>query len=73
MGQIIRITAKNIGECEAALLALRRHLDKLARMTETYPVECQFAGYRFVFSSRQDIVSLIDALDTRIAAFRSAA
>jgi hypothetical protein len=73
MGKIIRITPSNVEECEAALHDLRAHLDELARRTKGYPVECQFASYRFVFENRADIESVIEKLDAKIRAYRSAA
>lgn len=73
MGQIIQITAENLEACEGALSALRAELERLVRLTKDYPVECQFASYRFVFSTRADIQSVIDKLDDKIKAYRAAA
>jgi hypothetical protein len=70
---VIQITQANEQECDRALIALRDHLDDLARMTEKYPVECGFGGYRFVFTSKADIISLIDALDDKLKRYRAAA
>lgn len=70
---MIQITKVNADECDRALQALRDHLDELAQMTEKYPVECSFGGYRFVFTSKAHIEALIVALDMKLAAYRSAA
>ena len=52
---------------------LRGNLEELARMTKEYPVECTFAGIRFVFNSRQDIENLIALLAQKMAAYRQSA
>ena len=70
---MLTITHENFGECNRASRALRDHLDELAKMTEKYPVECTFAGYRFVFRNRGDIESLIALLDEKLTPFLSAA
>jgi len=73
MGKKIKITGKNFDECQEALAALRLHLNKLVKMTKEYPVECSFAGYRFIFSSESDIQELIQSLDAKLTEFRAAA
>jgi len=73
MGNRIKITAKNFDECQGALEALRAHLKKLVQMIQEYPVECQFAEYRFVFTSEAEIDALIVVLDKKLVDFRSAA
>lgn len=73
MGSKIRITAQNADDCQEALVALRTHLAKLAKMTREYPVECRFADYRFVFTSETDIKDVIEALDKKLTAFRATA
>jgi plasmid stabilization system protein ParE len=70
IGNVVEITATNADECERALENLRDHLDTLARMTERYPVECSFGGYRFVFTSRVDITTLISVLGSKLASYR---
>jgi hypothetical protein len=70
---MLTITHENFGECDRASQGLRDHLDEVVRMTEKYPVECTFAGYRFVFRNRGDIEKLIAMLDEKLAPFRQAA
>ena len=70
---MLTITHENLGECTRASSALRDHLDELAEMTEKYPVECTFAGYRFVFRSRADIEKLLAMLDEKLTTFSHAA
>jgi hypothetical protein len=73
MGSKIRVNKQNVDALAGALEALRTHLRKLAALTKDYPVECSFAGYRFVFTSEGDIVELIETIDEKLTAFRSAA
>jgi hypothetical protein len=73
MGGIINISSANIVDCESALESLRTHLERLVQLTVNYPLECQFAGYRFVFENRADIESVIANLQKKVSAFRSAA
>ena len=73
MGKKIKITGRNADECREALGALRLHLAKLVRMTKDYPLECSFAGYRFIFTSESDIQELIQSLDSKLVEFRAAA
>jgi hypothetical protein len=73
MQEPVKITRANAETCEAALKSLRDHLEVLAQKTKTYPVECVFGEYRFVFTSRADITRLIDVLSAQLAAFRQAA
>lgn len=73
MGRSVKITRSNATSIEEALNELRARLDELARLTESYPVECSFGGYRFVFSSREDIQGLIDVLDEKLRDYRAAA
>jgi hypothetical protein len=73
MGKVIKISRENLQLCERALVALRRDLKKLAEMTKEYPVECGFAGFRFVFTNEAEIHELIEALDAKISAFKAAA
>jgi hypothetical protein len=70
---MLTITNKNFRECQSASEELRAHLDLLARMTQQYPVECTFGGYRFIFRTRQDVIDLIAQLDEKLASFNSAA
>jgi len=67
------ITHENFREFRQASRALRDHLDELVRMTEKYPVECNFAGYRFVFRNRQDIEKLISLVNEQLTPFSNAA
>lgn len=69
----LKITSANAETCERTLSSLRDHLEVLARKTKTYPVECIFGEYRFVFTSRADIISLIDILTVQLAVYRKAA
>lgn len=69
----IKITRANAETCEVALKSLRDHLEILAQKTKTYPIECTFGEYRFVFTSRADITRLIDVLDTQLTEYRKAA
>jgi hypothetical protein len=69
MNEAPKVTAQNLQLCIAARDALRSNLEKLARQTEKYPVECRFGGYRYVFESRAEIDALIAALDEGIAKF----
>ena len=73
MGREIEPTIDNIEILEQVLAAFRRDLDMLAKMTRKYPVEIEFASYRFVFTKKADIEDLIQALDSKTSAFRSAA
>lgn len=47
---------------------LLEQLERIAELTKQYPVVCTFAGYRFVFESRADVLRLIaqikQAIDT---------
>ena len=73
MGSNIVITKDNVDVFRGAAAALKSHLTKLVEMTKEYPVECSFAGYRFVFERETDIRELISALDGKLTAFDSAA
>lgn len=73
IGDVVKIRKDNVEVCEDALTALRKHLVKLAKMTDEYPVECNFGGYRFVFTCESDITDLISCLDEKISAYRRTA
>jgi hypothetical protein len=66
----IKIDKNNLADFEAGLRALRQHLSTLVSMTKEYPVECSFAGYRFVFANESDILEVIDAIDKEIKAYQ---
>jgi hypothetical protein len=70
---MLTITHENFGACDRASHALKEHLEELVLMTEKYPVECNFAGYRFVFRNRGDITKLIALLEEKLTPFRQAA
>jgi hypothetical protein len=63
------VTSVNASEYRQALKSLRDHLDDLAEMTRQCPVVCSFGGFHTIFTSREDIVRLIEDLDRTLAAF----
>ena len=65
--QIPEVTLQNLQLCTIARDALRDNLAILAKLTEKYPIECKFGGFRFVFESKVEIDALIAALDAGIA------
>lgn len=71
--QLPEINRDNVDSMDLFRDALVRDLEELARMTERYPVECQFGELRFVFTSREDIEHLISRLRGEIEAVRAAA
>lgn len=73
MGSKIIITKNNVDSFRGALAALHAHLGKLVEMTREYPVECSFAGYRFVFEREADILEVIQAIDEKLKQFSAAA
>lgn len=73
MGEVVKITSKNVVLCEKALRALRDNLAEFVTLTLEYPVEFAFGDYRFVFTSEQNITDLIAVLDAKINAYRAAA
>jgi hypothetical protein len=73
MGREIEPTKDNIDILEQVLAAFRRDLGMLVKMTKKYPVEIEFASYRFVFTKKADIEELISALDDKVSDFRRAA
>jgi hypothetical protein len=70
MSDAFTITAGNFPAFNLADSLLRRHLDELARLTKEYPVECNLAGYRFMFSSREDIEQLLAIIDQKLVEYR---
>ena len=69
----ITVNQQNVEILEKAASALQLHLEDLARKTRFYPIECEFAGYRYVFTCRRDIEYVINQLQQQTRAFRSAA
>lgn len=61
------MTEANRFECQQTLEFLREHWDTLVRHTRDFPVICEFAGWRFVFTRTCDVGSLIVALDLGLA------
>jgi hypothetical protein len=70
--QDLEVTVQNLQLCKSARDALRANLETLAKLTKKYPVECRFAGFRFVFESRADIDAVIATLETGIARLEAA-
>jgi len=66
IGETIQITHENVYQCRDALGELEKRTDEFAKMTRRYPIECEFAGYRFVFANRGDINSLISTLKGKV-------
>ena len=73
MSNRLNISSVNAAEYQQALQSLRTHLDDLAEMTRRYPVVCSFGGFHTIFTSKEDILRLIDELGRAIAAFNTAA
>lgn len=71
IGSCIQVTSKNVGFLERALDELRESSFRLGEQTRHCPVECMFAGYRFVFSNHQDIQSLIRTLMVKILVYNA--
>ncbi len=69
----VTINKSTVVEIKAARGELRARLEELAEMTRHYPVICTFAGQRWVFESKQDIVDLIDKMGSAIDDFERAA
>ena len=69
----ITVNSQNVVILEAAAGALSAHLEDLARRVRHYPIECTFAGYRFVFASRRDIEFVIAQVREKTREYRAAA
>jgi hypothetical protein len=69
----ITVNESTVSEFRAVHELLRVELDHLAAMTKDYPVVITFAGMRFVFESRKDVVDLIDKLGGALTAYQKAA
>jgi len=73
MNNAITVTASNFPAVNRAERLLRSHRGRLVQMTGQYPVECTFAGYRFIFRSQKDIDDLIAIIDREMAEYRRSA
>jgi hypothetical protein len=65
----LRINATNAADFRGALDVLRADLERLAKMTKSYPVICMIAGQRWVFESEQDIRDLLDEIAEALGRF----
>lgn len=65
-----RDTIARFRATERTLLA---ELERIAEMTNHYPVICTFAGNRVVFESREDVLSLIEEIRDAVARYEQAA
>lgn len=69
IGSIIKVSDQNIKELEDALNSLVVNKSKLVGLTEEYPLEIQFCGYRFVLENQTEIEELIASIDNKILDF----
>jgi hypothetical protein len=69
----LKASKATVAEFRQTQELLRSELESIARMTKEYPVVCTFAGYRFVFESRDDVLALIAKLDVALDEFQKAA
>jgi hypothetical protein len=72
MANSIRVTAENVDLFEGVLAAFKSDLEKLVQLTKKYPVEIEFGDYRFVFSSRSELVAVIKILEAGVRDYRMA-
>jgi hypothetical protein len=69
----LRATNATVAEFRNIQRTLKTELERIAAMTDEYPVVCTFAGHRFVFESRQDVLDLIARLDEALNVYQNAA
>jgi hypothetical protein len=61
--QTVEVTAATAKMAAVVRAVLRDNLKTLAKITEKYPVEFAFGGFRFVFESKAEIEEVIRKLD----------
>lgn len=69
----LKASKATVAEFRQTQELLRSELEHIAKMTRDYPVVCTFAGYRFVFEDREDVLALIAKLDEALDTFQKAA
>ena len=69
----VTVSESTFSEIRAVRELLRQRLEEIAAMTKDYPVVITFAGYRFVFESKADVLGLIEKLEGAITSYEQAA
>ena len=65
----LQVTSTTEAEFRETQEVLMQELDRLAEITEHYPVICMLAGRTYVFTSRDDILSLIEEIKQAVATY----
>jgi hypothetical protein len=66
-GDVLQVSDENLGECERALEAILKNMRTLLDWASRYPVFVEFAGYRFVLGSAEELAV---ALECKMAEHR---
>lgn len=60
------VTDENAGQMYTAACEIREDIDALVRKVERFPLEMQFAGYRYVLSGKMELLEMLDALEAAV-------
>ena len=69
LGRILEVTSENYSMLLGVADGLKRDRSKLLRNMSQYPLEIEFANYRFVVVSSEELDSLVQTMDQKLEAW----